>query len=232
LTVSTRPREWRIEPHYYLRDYLEELCERTVSEFCTETYGQELAPLPTDVLTQLLERDTSVLNLYATLDDGINGMTTMFGSERLPRVDIAAELSRQWFRENRLRTTLAHEYAHVLLHAPLWRAQCKTGGQEGETLIAQACRRETVEDNAPRSDRIEWQAGYICGALLMPQRRVDRLVGRFRSTRSFAPVLLAGSADAEELVERVTIGFRVSRLAARVRLGQLGVVRDDMRASS
>ena len=37
----------------------------------------------------------------------------MFGSDRRPRVDIAAELSRQWFRENRrLRTTRAHEYAH------------------------------------------------------------------------------------------------------------------------
>jgi len=142
--VSTRPREWRIEPEYYSRDYLEELCERAIIEFCIESYGQELAPLPTDVLTQLLERDTSVLNLYAALDDGVNGMTTMFGSDRRPRVDIAAELSRQWFRENRLRTTLAHEYAHVLLHAPLWRAQCMAGGHEGEALIAQACRRETV----------------------------------------------------------------------------------------
>ncbi len=230
--MSTRPSERRIEPHYYTRDYLEELCERTVIEFCTETYGQELAPLPTDVLTQLLERDTSVLNLYAALDDGINGMTTMFGGDRLPRVDIAAALSRQWFRENRLRTTLAHEYAHVLLHAPLWRAQCMAGGQEGEALIAQACRRDTVEDHAQRGARIEWQAGYICGALLMPKRRIDLLVGRFLSTCSVAPLLVAGSADAEELVERVTVGFRVSRLAARVRLGQLGVVKDEMPASS
>ncbi len=82
------------------------------------------------------------------------------------------------------------------------------------------------------SDRIEWQAGYICGALLMPKRRIDLLVGRFLSTCSVAPLLVAGSADAEELVERVTVGFRVSRLAARVRLGQLGVVKDEMPASS
>jgi len=192
-----------------------------------ETYGQELTPLPTDVLTQLLERYTSILNLYAELNDGINGVTTMFGSERLPRVDIAAELSRQWFRENRLRTTLAHELAHVLLHSPLWRAQCLAERQKGETLIAQACRREAVEDNAPRSDRIEWQAGYICGALLMPMRRIDLLVARFLSTQPGSPVLVAGSADAEELVERVTIGF----LAARVRLGRLGVIKDDMPAN-
>ena len=230
--MSTGPSESRIEPPFYSREYLEELCERTLTEFCMETYGQELTPLPTDVLTQLLERYTSILNLYAELDDGINGVTTMFGSERLPRVDIAAELSRQWFRENRLRTTLAHELAHVLLHSPLWRAQCIAAGQKGEALIAQACRRETIEDNAPRCDRIEWQAGYLCGALLMPKRRIDLLVARFLSTLSGSPVLVAGSADAEELVERVTIGFRVSRLAARVRLGQLGVIRDDMPANS
>lgn len=99
-------------------------------------------------------------------------------------------------------------------------------GQKGEALIAQACRREAVEDNGPRSDRIEWQAGYICGALLMPKRRIDLLVGRFQSTHFGSPVLVAGSADVEELVERVTIGFRVSRLAARVRLGRLGVITD------
>jgi Zn-dependent peptidase ImmA (M78 family) len=157
----------------------------------------------------------------------------MYGSDRLPRVDIAAELSRQWFRENRLRTTLAHELAHILLHSPLWRAQCMAAGQKDEALIAQACRRETVEDNAPpRGDRIEWQAGYICGAVLMPKRRIDLLVGTFLSTPSVSPVLLAGSADAEELVERVTIAFRVSRQAARVRLGRLGVIRDDMLANS
>ena len=230
--MSTGPSEWRIEPRFYSREYLEELCERTLTEFCMETYGQELTPLPTDVLTQLLERHTSILNLYAELDDGINGVTTMFGSERLPRVDIAAELSRQWFRENRLRTTLAHELAHILLHSPLWRAQCMAAGQKGETLIAQACRREAVEDNAPRSDRIEWQAGYICGALLMPKRRIDLLVARFLSTQPGSPVLVAGSADAEELVERVTIGFRVSRLAARVRLGRLGVITDEIYSHS
>lgn len=110
--MSTGLSECRIEPPFYSREYLEEVCERTLTEFCMENYGQELIPLPTDVLTQLLDRYTSILNLYAELDDGINGVTTMFASERLPRVDIAAELSRQWFRENRLRTTLAHELAH------------------------------------------------------------------------------------------------------------------------
>ena len=230
--MNTLPTEWLIEPPYYSREYLEELCERTVIEFCSENYGQELSPLPTDVLTQLLERETSVLNLYAKLDDGINGVTTMFANERPPRVDIAAELSRQWFRENRLRTTLAHELAHILLHLPLWREQCIAERQEGEVLITQACRREAVQDYPPRSDRIEWQAGYICGALLMPKRRVDLLVGQFMLAHSDCPVLLAGSADAEELVELVTIAFRVSRAAARFRLGRLGAIRNEAPASS
>ena len=230
--MSIRPAEWRIEPQFYALDYFEQLCERAVVGYCIEKYGQELTPLPTDVLTQMIERHASVLNLYATLDEGINGMTTMFGSAQRPRVDIAAELSRQWFRENRLRTTLAHELAHVLLHAPLWRAQCLAAGHEGEAQIAQVCRREAVADHAPRSDRIEWQAGYICGALLMPKRRIDLLVDRFRSTSVISPVLVAGSAETEELVERVAVGFRVSRRAARVRLSRLGVVRDYLPAGS
>jgi Zn-dependent peptidase ImmA (M78 family) len=105
-------------------------------------------------------------------------------------------------------------------------------GQKVEALTAQACRRETIEDNAPRSDRIEWQAGYICGALLMPKRRIELLVRRFLSMQSGSPLLVAGSTDAEELVERVTISFRVSRLAARVRLGRLGVITDEIYSHS
>ncbi len=50
--------EWRIEPQFYALDYFEQLCERTVVEFCNEFYGQELAPLPTVMLTQLVERLT------------------------------------------------------------------------------------------------------------------------------------------------------------------------------
>ena len=226
-----RLRELRIEPQFYALDYLEALCERTMVEFCTAIYGQELVPVPTDVLTQLLQRDTSVLNLFAPLDSGINGMTTMYGDERRPCVDIASELSRQWFRENRLRTTLAHEYAHVLLHAPLWRAQCMAESQESETLIAQACRRDTVEDHIHRNgDRIEWQAGYISGALLMPRRRIDLLVAQFLSTHSCRAPLSAGSADAEQLVELVSIGFRVSRHGARYRLERLGLISDQLQA--
>ena len=41
-----------------------------------------------------------------------------------------------------------------------------------------------------------------------------------------------GWRELEGLVERVAIGFRVSRRAARVRLSRLGVVRDDTPAIS
>jgi len=51
-------------------------------------------------------------------------MTTMFSIDRRPRVDIAAELSRQRFRENHLPTTLGLEFGHLLLHLALWREQC------------------------------------------------------------------------------------------------------------
>ena len=34
-----RPSEWRIEPQYYSRDYLEDLCARTVIEFCNDICG-------------------------------------------------------------------------------------------------------------------------------------------------------------------------------------------------
>jgi len=84
--------------------------------------------------------------------------------------------------------------------------------QEGESLIAQACMREAVEDNPPRGDRIEWQAGYISGALLMPKRRVDLLVGFPPDSSTTARCILIRRSGSPILWRRIfkEAGFRVN----------------------
>jgi len=42
-------------PVYYTRDQLDELYEKIIVNFCMARYGQELNPIPTEALLQLLE---------------------------------------------------------------------------------------------------------------------------------------------------------------------------------
>jgi len=69
---------------------------------------------------------------------------------------------------------------------------------------------------------MEWQAGYVSGALLMPKSRIELLVGAFRREHVPAAALEPESIEGRVLIGRVSEGFAVSREAAAVRLLQLG----------
>ena len=84
-------------------------------------------------------------------------------------MNIAERLAADERYSNRLRTTLTHEYGHVRFHAYLWEME-----PPGPDLLRrdprasmQVCYRDKILD-AAQSDWMEWQAGYVCGALLMP----------------------------------------------------------------
>ncbi len=126
---------FRERPHYEL-DELEEMCERTAFSFLEEQYGQVLVPIPTNALVVLIEQYAEDVDLFADLSgEGVNvhGVTEFFISGK-PQVRIARELSKQFWRARRLRTTLAHEYGHLRLHAQLW-AQ-KGGGERTAQVLA------------------------------------------------------------------------------------------------
>lgn len=96
---------------YYQQAYLDQNCERLLSEFLSGLYGQITIPVPNGALLKLIERDARELNVYADLAEGIHGVT-YFDPPRKPKVSIARELFTESWRVNRLRSTLAHEYAH------------------------------------------------------------------------------------------------------------------------
>lgn len=212
--VPDRTGRFRQRPHYEI-DELEQLCERTLTEFLTEVYGQALIPVPTEALTILIERDAADLDLYADLSGegpDVQGVTEFVAGAR-PNVRIARELTLQRWRAHRLRTTLAHEYGHVLLHASLWQAQGAGGPNR--------CRRGALLPRDGGVDWLEWQAGYVSGALLMPRSRVALLVEAFvRERDGRGP--RDGSIEAAELRRRASVAFDVSEEAAGVRLSKLG----------
>ena len=137
-------------------------------------------------------------------------------------MQIASALTEDDRRENRLRTTLTHEYGHVHFHAYLFEVKHDQGQlfqkEKSEKIV---CKRETII-NAPDTDWMEWQAGYVCGAILMPISQVKKITTDFLTERNHYGPISAASPNSRELIARIVDAFKVSEDAARVRLLKLG----------
>ena len=227
--VPDKTGRFRERPHYHPAE-LDGECEAIITAFMEERCGGFVLPIPTDALTKLIERDAEYLDLYADLSeeegDNIHGVTDFFPGKK-PCVRIAKELSEQGWRDHRLRTTLTHEYGHVKFHDPLYQVKPASIGLFSDAFDRRPlkCKRDDML-NAPASDWMEWQAGYICGALLLPVSHVKRLVGDYIKARHLIGPLNAYSPHASSLISNIAEEFDVSEAAARIRLLKLGCLTD------
>jgi hypothetical protein len=213
---------FRQRPHY-LNDELEQICEVAICNFLRERHGTVAFPISTADLTVLIEQAVEDLDSSCELEDGIDGLTDFFPRKR-PKVKIASRLQEPYL-ENRLRTTLTHEYGHVVLHGFLFAVEGDLkklfDGTARETR--NTCHRDHIHGGA--ADWMEWQAGFACGALLMPQTELVRVVKAFRDAEGLKYADIGVDADAgKRLIQRVMGEFQVSQDAARVRLEQRRVV--------
>lgn len=215
------------ERPFYKESELDSLFENLVVQFLKRRRGAVEFPLTTDELTILIEKDVNELDLYADLTrygHDVEGMTE-FVPGGLPRVAISAALSEQPSRLNRHRTTLAHEYGHVKLHAYLFdlprSPSLGLAGHRSSNAIY--CKREAIV-SAAKSDWMEWQAGYACGAVLMPRSHLLGVVAEYQRERGLFGPTSSSSADGQAMIEVVCGTFQVSRDAARVRLERLAVL--------
>lgn len=173
--------------------------------------------LDTDALLVLVEAHAGDLDLYADLEaefgPGVEAVTE-FRPGVAPCIRVERRLAGDPRREARLRFTLAHELAHVVLHRELWDRRFA----EPALLPGVVSRSEPVHSRALDEPVgwLEWQAGYLAAALLVPAPRV-----RLRGRPPFA-----GTREGDLLVHRVARTFGVSPEAAAVRLGQLGCLRE------
>lgn len=109
-------------------------------------------------------------------------------------------------------------------HAPLWDGEFTPSlFPESPDDRSPKCKRETILA-AGQTDWMEWQAGYVCGALLVPISAVRQLVDGQLSKLSAQALLRADSLEGRSLIAKVAGQFDVSEEAARVRLLKLGWV--------
>lgn len=213
-------------PHY-LPAELDDTCEQLVDAFLKQRHGAVRYPISTDDLMVLVEGKASDLDLYADFSreaGEVEGVTEFLQGDK-PRVRIAAGLTQDARRENRLRTTLTHELGHVEFHAFLFALprpdQLFALPESAEPDRAAACRRETILSTS-MSDWMEWQAGYACGALLMPLTALRAVVRSVFEQLGIAGPTPARSLAGETLIASVLEAFQVSSDAARVRLTKVG----------
>lgn len=213
---------FRQRPHY--RDSeLEQICEDGICNFLRDRHGKVAFPVSTPDLTVLIEQAVDDLDSYSDLEDGIDGLTDFFPRKK-PKVKITSRLQEAYL-ENRLRTTLTHEYGHVLLHGFLFAVEDDLkklfDGAAKETR--NRCHGDDIEGGS--KDWMEWQAGFACGALLMPSTALTRVVRDFRETTDLKYADIGVDSDAgRALIAEVMGAFQVSKDAARVRLEQRKVI--------
>jgi hypothetical protein len=226
--VKDRTGRFAQRPHYLPKE-LDDDCERVILAFLNKRYGKAEFPIRTDDLTVFIEEQAD-LDSYADLSgegEGVEGVTEFVPGKR-PVVKIADALNASNL-ENRLRTTLTHEYGHVHFH----RFMFEDGRGSTGSLFSQAhavqgnkCHRDAIV-GAPERDWMEWQAGYACGAILMPVGAFFEAVQRFRAENNLLYSNLSlHSEHGQALITAVAAGFQTSWDAARVRLLKKGILTD------
>ena len=213
---------------YYDDGELDDFCEATITSYMMDHSGGLTLPIPTDRLITLIERDAAELDCYADLSaegPDVQGLTLFQPSEK-PLVSIDSSLS-QPYCEHRLRTTLAHEWCHMALHdGPFQeKAAARSLFEDGRTDPVR-CKRDNII-GARQTDWMEWQAGYVCGALLMPKSYVLASASRFCERYRCHGKIMAGTGWVGQLAGHIAGDFKVSQDAARVRIIQIGLVRDN-----
>lgn len=214
-------------PHFQPEE-IDAQCERLVHKFLSKKYGKAEFPIRTEDLTVLIE-ERADLDSCADLsheEGDVEGVTEFKPGQR-PLVSIASSLSEPRM-ENRLRTTLTHEFGHVYLHHFMFETQPKSGllFPKAEITHANKCNRASI-DAPVETDWMEWQAGYACGAILMPACALQETVQAFRAKKGlFFGYLAVKSEAGQQLIETVACAFQTSKDAARVRLLKKGALTD------
>lgn len=177
-------------------------------------------------IEQLLEVHMSVAIDYgAPLDAAVLGYTSF---ESPIRVVINRTLTQAAQRPGagraavgRWRATLAHEAAHILLHARLFDVETGTG----DGLPAACLRTEVGTTKA--SDWREVQANMGMAALLLPRPAVGTALRGMLLREGAIPPVSCATPVAYRMIGEVTRLFAVSRQLARIRLIEMGMLASD-----
>jgi hypothetical protein len=182
-------------------------------------------------IDRFIEKRFGVSPTYEDLPNGLLGFTR-FGAKGVEEIVVARQLDDEGTipAERRLRTTLAHEAGHGLLHAHLFALGARPESLFGDGLATDAlkvlCREGEIE-GAPTAGRAakkkvyrwyEFQADMAMGILLLPKPLVAKALAPFFVSRGLLDQLVLPGERREEAARSLAEIFNVNPVVTRIRL--------------
>lgn len=214
------------QPFYKLSE-IESICVDELQK--VDLFPTSPSPIRID---RFIEKRFSVQPTYADLPNGLLGFTR-FGRNGVEEIVVSQSLDDEGTKpaERRLRTTLAHEGGHGLLHAHLFVLETRPDSLFAGGLASDApkilCREggvSGVDDSARRKPVYTWwefQANQAMGALLLPESLVAKALESKIESRGMLGTAVLPSSNREEAIRLITETFDVNPIVARIRLEAL-----------
>ena len=214
------------EQPFYRPDEIESIC---VDEL------QKLSLLPSEPvpirIDRFIEKRFKVQPSYEDLPGGLLGFTR-FGTKGVEEIVVSKALDDAGTQraERRLRTTLAHEGGHGLLHAHLFVLGSRPDSLFRDGLAPDApkilCRDGGISGLAQPKTKPpyrwwEYQANQAMGVLLLPKMLVATALEPMLVAQGMLGTLVLPSAKRESAAALLASTFDVNPVVARIRLEAL-----------
>jgi hypothetical protein len=198
---------------------------------CTDEL-QKLNLYPSDPspvrIDRFIEKRFGIQPTYEDLPNGLLGFTK-FGKKGVEAIVVAKALDDQCTKpaERRLRTTLAHEGGHGLLHAYLFALGTRPDSLFGDGLAKDApkilCRDGGVSGVQSMSAKPpyrwwEFQANQAMGALLLPRALVEKALTSIMTPQGLLGIPVLPASQRDPAIRLLADTFDVNPVVARLRL--------------
>jgi hypothetical protein len=209
------------ERPYYRLDEIERICTEELQN--CDLYPAEPEAIRID---RFIEKRFNIVPSYQDLGEGVLGYTK-FGRNGVEEIVVAEALDSKGSvsAERRIRSTLAHEGGHGLLHAHLFQdsSQVSLFAESGPSPPKVLCRDDTDASHSKqyRGQWWEYQANRCIGGLLMPRALALSAVQEFSTARGRLNVPILEERSRHSAVDRLSQVFQVNRVVAEIRLSEL-----------
>jgi hypothetical protein len=211
---------------YFTKGQIDSMCEQELKK--AGCFPDEPSPIRID---RFIEKTYSKIE-YIDLGAGILGCTQFSAKGKIERVIVSASLdSDEKITERRLRSTLAHEAGHCMLHPILFiQDGLQSTFMNENVLLARAmkfmCRADGIHAEPERKKNVagewwEYQANRAIGGFLLPKRLVNSAIKHLLLQSAFAGVVSVIPQKRAEAIKTLSELFEVNPKVAEIRINEM-----------
>lgn len=216
-----------VEQPYYTPNDVEAICSDELRKL--GFYPSDPSPVRID---RFIEKRFDLRPTYEDLPNGLLGFTR-FGAKGVEEIVITTALDAEGTRpaERRLRTTLAHEGGHGLLHAHLFVLGPRPDALFGDGLAKDGPKILCRDDGTPAAGGgrktkppyrwWEFQANMAMGALLLPKALVAKAVTAHLEPQGMLGLPMLPASRRDLAIRELADVFDVNPVVVRIRFESL-----------